>query len=116
MGMLAPAFTVLSHSQQAAGSSLPLEADYARLATLTESEGANHERDQDYLVCCACCVRRGDGGGHGGVRATAVRRSGGGPSPGRRWSACKLHRYIMGCKCGRPQTTGSNEIRRWRPI
>src|SRR6516165_10595394 len=111
MDMLAPAFTVLSHSQQAAGASLPLKADYARLATLTESKGANHERDQDYVVCCACCVRRGDGGGYRGIRATAVRRSGGGPSPSRWWSARRLYRHIMGCKYGRTQTTGSNEIR-----
>src|SRR5262249_48580472 len=44
-----------------------------------------------------------NGGEHGGVRATAVRRSDRGTSPGGRWSPRKFDRDPLGCKRWRTQ-------------
>ena len=58
----------------------------------------SNENNQTHLVRWAgfpCCR---DGGGHGGVRATAVRRSDRKAGPSGWWSACEFDRNSLGSK------------------
>src|SRR5262249_10482803 len=79
-------------------------------------EGANHEHGQDYRVWCVCCVRRRDGGEHGWARATAVRRSDRGTSPGGRWSPRKFDRDSLGCKRWRTQAARASANKQRRSL